>query len=97
MISTIEVLGWNLMQVEKVSNNANSSPTEKEKQMLQVDVMEKIAVIKVVYEEPSTSHRNKINIIIWYDVRDYWKLVCEAQVHLEILMFEGEDGDLTIA
>lgn len=34
MISTIEVLGWNLMQVEKVSNNANSSPTKKEKQML---------------------------------------------------------------
>jgi hypothetical protein len=40
----------------------------------------------------------KINIRIWYDVGDYWKLVCEAQVHLEILMFEGEeDGDLTIA
>jgi hypothetical protein len=34
MISTIEVLGWNLMQVEKMSNNANSSPIEKEKQML---------------------------------------------------------------
>ncbi len=97
MISTIEVLGWNLMQVEKMSNNANSSPIEKEKQMLQVDVMEKIAVIKVVYEEPSTFHGNKINIIIWYDVRDYWKLACEAQVYLEILMFEGEDGDLTIA
>jgi hypothetical protein len=37
--------------------------------------MEKIEVIRVVYEEPSTSHRNKINIIIWYDVHDYWKLV----------------------
>jgi hypothetical protein len=34
MISTIEVLGWNSMQVEKVSNNANNSPTEKEKKML---------------------------------------------------------------
>jgi hypothetical protein len=80
-----------------VSNNANNSPIEKEKQMLQVDVMEKFEVTRVVYEEPSTSHRNKINIRIWYDVGDYWKLVCEVQVHLEILMFEGEDGDLTIA
>jgi hypothetical protein len=35
--------------------------------------MEKFEVTRVVYEEPSTSHRNKINIRIWYDVGDYWK------------------------
>jgi hypothetical protein len=38
MISTIEVLGWNLMHVEKVSTM--QTPTEKEKQMLWVDFME---------------------------------------------------------